>query len=84
MDILRDYHRMYWGGNADDEKQICKQTNVSMYPPIHQIVPTLFPNDLNASHDLTNAIPFGNVLHTYLPKFLDLLAKFHCYSLSFP
>lgn len=59
MDMLRDYRRMYWGGHADDEKQICKPTNTSMYPPVHQIVPTLFPNDLTTSNNLTNAIPFG-------------------------
>lgn len=59
MDVLRDYRRMYWGGNTDDEKQICKPTNVPIYPPVHQIVPTLFPNDLTSSNNLTNAIPFG-------------------------
>lgn len=68
MDLLRDYRRMYWGGNSDDIKQICKPTNGSMYPPVHQIVPTLFPNDLTTSNNLTNAIPFGMYVRLrYLP-----------------
>lgn len=59
MDVLRDYRRMYWK-NGDDEKQICKPSDVSMYPPVHQTVPTLFPNDLSASNNTTtNALPFG-------------------------
>lgn len=59
MDVLRDYRRMYWK-SGDDEKQICKSSDVSMYPPVHQTVPTLFPNDLSApNHSATNALPFG-------------------------
>lgn len=54
MDVLRDYRRMYWK-SGDDEKQICKSSDVSMYPPVHQTVPTLFPNDLSVHHKL----PFG-------------------------
>lgn len=59
MDVLRDYRRMYWK-NGDDKKQICKPSDVSMYPSVHQTVPTLFPNDLSASNNtITNALPFG-------------------------
>lgn len=58
MEILRDYRRMYWKNN-DDEKQICKPSDISMYPPVHQIVPTLFPNDLSTANNATNALPFG-------------------------
>lgn len=59
MDIFRDYRRMYWKNSSDDEKQICKPSDMSMYPPVHQIVPTLFPNELSASNNTTNALPFG-------------------------
>lgn len=76
MDILRDYHRMYWG-NTDDEKQICKPTNVSMYPPVHQIVPTLFPNDLTTSNNLTNAIPFGMCIQKKIS--IIITYRFHFY-----
>lgn len=59
MEILRDYRRMYFK-NGEDEKQICKQSDV--YPPVHQIVPTLFPNDISASSNTANALPFGILL----------------------
>lgn len=55
MEILRDYRRMYFK-NGEDEKQICKQ------PPVHQSVPTLFPNDISASSNTANALPFGILL----------------------
>ncbi|XP_055323488.1 uncharacterized protein LOC129578648 isoform X2 [Sitodiplosis mosellana] len=58
MDVLRDYRRMYWN-SGDDEKQICKSSDVAMYPAVHQTVPTLFPNDLSAPNISTaNALPF--------------------------
>lgn len=55
MEILRDYRRMYFK-SGEDEKQICKQ------PPVHQSVPTLFPNDISASTNTANALPFGILL----------------------
>ncbi|XP_031617926.1 uncharacterized protein LOC116337470 [Contarinia nasturtii] len=60
MDVLRDYRRMYWK-SGDDEKQICKSSDGTMYPPVHQTVPTLFPNDLSAPCSTSNAIPFDFV-----------------------
>lgn len=62
MEILRDYRRMYWRNNGNDEKQTCiKSSDISMYPPVHQIVPTLFPNDLS-TNTTTNALPFGMLM----------------------
>lgn len=65
MEVLRDYRRMYWK-NGDDEKQICKPSDMSMYPPVHQIVPTLFPNDVNTLNSTSNALPFGNSHISYI------------------
>lgn len=60
IDAFRDYRRMHWrNGEKDNRVRKSLQTDTATYPAIHQIVPTLFPNDSSATMDASNALPFG-------------------------
>lgn len=74
MDILRNYRRMYFK-SGEDEKHICISSD--MYPPVHQIVPTLFPNDLSASNNIANALPFGVWQRNVSYKMHNFYSLFH-------
>lgn len=74
MDVLRNYRRMYFK-SGEDEKQICISSD--MYPPVHQIVPTLFPNDLSASNNIGNALPFGVWQRNFSYKMHNFYLLFH-------
>lgn len=65
IDFFQDYRRMSWKTPTDDRQTIYKHQSdidISMFPSPHQIVPTLFPNDMTSAAANGTGLPYGKFI----------------------
>lgn len=83
LEVFQNYRRMSWK-STDDQQRIFKNSpdmDISMFPSPHQIVPSLFPGDINTGYVGATAhgsgLPYG-----ISPLFISFVINTNVWNIS--